>query len=75
VSGDRDELATPAEIDVVLVCPQCGAVESVGAKLTTRLVMERGAGSRLSLRVRALPLVHSCGQTTLASLARDEGDT
>ena len=66
---------TPAEVDVVLVCPQCGAVESVGVKLTTRLVMERGAGSKLSLRVRALPLSHACGQATLALLARDDGDT
>jgi hypothetical protein len=65
---------TPAEVDVTLTCPNCGAVESVGAKLTTRLVMERGAASRLSLRARALRLEHVCGQTTLALLARDEGD-
>jgi hypothetical protein len=68
------EIETPGEVDVVLVCPQCGAVESVGAKLTTRLVMERGVGSKLSLRVRALPLVHTCGQATLELLARDRGD-
>jgi len=73
--GDRRQrLETPAELDVILVCPSCGAIESVGAKLVTRLVIERGAASKLSLRVRALPLSHSCEQTTLASLARDEGD-
>lgn len=59
---------------MVLKCPQCGAVESVGAKLTTRLVLEQGAPSKLSLRARALPLAHACGQATLALLARDQGD-
>jgi len=72
---ERDRIEAPAELDVVLVCPACGAVDGVTAKLTTRLVLERGAPSKLSLRVRALPLAHSCGQTTLASLARDQGDT
>lgn len=67
-------MTTPAELDIALVCPQCGAIEYVGAKLTTRLVVERGEASKLSLRSRALPLAHACGQTTLASLARDEGD-
>jgi hypothetical protein len=72
---DRIRIETPAEVDVVLVCPACGAVESVGAKLATRLVITRGEASRLSLRVRSLRLEHACGQATLSSLARDEGDT
>jgi hypothetical protein len=67
---DRDAprheiVETPAEIDVVLVCPRCHAVVSVGAKLTTRLVLEQGAPSKLSLRARALPLAHACEQATL----------
>jgi hypothetical protein len=66
---------TPAEIDVVLVCPTCGVVESVGVKLTTRLVVERGTSSKLSLRARSLGLEHTCGQATLELLARDQGDT
>jgi len=72
---DRRRVETPAELDITLVCPRCGAVESVGARLSTRLVIDQGAGSKLSLRSRALPLAHSCDQTTLALLARDEGDT
>lgn len=71
---ERRRIETPAEVDVELVCPSCGAVESVGAKLATRLVITRGEASRLSLRVRSLRLEHDCGQTTLSSLARDEGD-
>ena len=66
---------TPAEIDVVLVCPTCGVVETTGVKLTTRLVVEKGAASRLSLRARSLRLEHTCGQATLELLARDQGDT
>lgn len=66
---------TPAEIDVVLVCPTCSVVESVGVKLTTRLVVEKGAASKLSLRARSLGLEHVCGQATLELLARDAGDT
>ena len=66
---------TPAEIDVTLVCPQCGAVESVGAKLRTRLVIDQGEGFARSLRARSLKLKHACGQTTLELLARDQGDT
>ena len=72
---DRIRLETPSEVDVVLECPNCGAVESVGAKLATRLVITRGEASRLSLRVRSLRLDHSCAQLTLSTLARDEGDT
>ena len=72
---ERPRLETPAELDVVLTCPMCGVVESVGAKLSTRLVVERGAASKLSLRARALPLEHVCGQATLELLARDQGDT
>lgn len=68
-------IETPAEVDVVLVCPRCGAIESVGAKLATRLVIDQGAGSSLSLRARSLKLSHSCEQTTLELLARDRGDT
>lgn len=68
-------IETPAEVDVVLVCPSCSAVESVGVKLTTRLVVERGAASKLSLRARSLRLEHVCGQATLELLARDQGDT
>lgn len=67
-------IETPAEIDVVMQCPNCGAIEAVGAKITTRLVMEKGAGSKLSVRARSLPLAHACDQTTLADLARDQGD-
>jgi hypothetical protein len=74
VSDERIRVATPAEVDVELECPTCGVVETVGAKLATRLVVERGAASRLSLRVRSLRLEHVCGQETLALLARDEGD-
>lgn len=72
--AERIRIETPAEVDVVLECPSCGAIESVGAKLATRLVITRGESSRLSLRVRSLRLEHSCDQTTLSSLARDEGD-
>jgi hypothetical protein len=76
--GDRPDerirLETPAEVDVELVCPACGAVESIGAKLATRLVICRGEASRLSLRVRALRIDHSCAQATLSSLAREDGD-
>lgn len=62
---ERERVQTPAEIDVTLECPSCGVVESVGAKLTTRLIVERGAASRLSLRVRSLRLDHVCGQLAL----------
>lgn len=62
---ERARLATPAEVDVVLECPVCGVVETAGAKLTTRLVLEAGAASRLSLRVRSLRLEHACDQQTL----------
>lgn len=72
---ERIRIETPAEVDVVLVCPHCGVVESVGAKLATRLVVERGQASKLSLRVRSLRLEHVCGQATLELLARDAGDT
>ena len=71
---DRIRVETPAEVDVTLVCPQCGAVESVGVKLSTRLVVEKGAASKLSLRARSLGLEHVCGQATLELLARDVGD-
>ena len=64
-------IPTPAEIDVELECPQCGVIESVGAKLTTRLVVEKGAASKLSLRTRSLRLEHVCGQGTLALLERE----
>jgi hypothetical protein len=75
MDGEIVRLETPAEIDVVLVCPQCGVAESVGTKLTTRLVVEKGAASRLSLRARSMRLEHVCGQATLELLARDQGDT
>jgi hypothetical protein len=58
-------IETPAEVDIALTCPTCGVTESVGVKLTTRLVVERGAASKLSLRVRSLGLEHVCGQATL----------
>jgi hypothetical protein len=72
---ERVRIETPAEVDVVLVCPRCGAIEAVGAKLATRLVIDQGDSSKLSVRARALPLAHSCDQTTLELLARDQGDT
>ena len=75
MSGERRQLETPAELDVVLRCPACGVVEGVGVKLTTRLIVEAGAASKLSLRTRSLPLAHACGQATLELLARDQGDT
>lgn len=68
-------IETPAVLEVILECPTCGATESVGAKLATRLVVTRGEASRLSLRVRSDRLEHRCEQITLSSLARDEGDT
>lgn len=72
---ERMRVETPADLDVVLVCPRCAAVESVGAKLRTRLVIDQGeGGTTLALRARSLKLTHSCAQTTLESLARDRGD-
>lgn len=70
----RVRIETPAEVDVVLECPRCGTLEDVGAKLRTRLVVEHGEPSKLSLRTRSLPLAHTCDQGTLGLLARDEGD-
>ena len=50
--------------------------EHVGVSvLQGRLVIDQGDASKLSLRARALPLAHSCDQTTLEALARDQGDT
>ena len=63
--AERARIATPSEVDVVLECPSCGVIESVGAKLSTRLVVDAGASSKLSLRVRALKLEHVCEQETL----------
>ena len=71
---ERERLETPAELDVVLECPHCGAIEAVPARLVTRLVVARGEVSKLSLRVRARPLPHTCAQLTLSILARDEAD-
>jgi hypothetical protein len=62
---ERPRIETPSECDVVLVCPSCGAIESVGVKLATRLVLEAGASSKLSLRVRSLGLEHVCEQEAL----------
>lgn len=75
MNGERVTIETPAEVDVILRCPRCDAVESVGAKLHTRLVIEQGSGSKLSLRSRSLGLAHTCEQASLGLLARDEGDT
>jgi hypothetical protein len=73
---ERGRVETPADLDVVLVCPRCGAVEAVGAKLRTRLVIDQGdGGTTLSLRARSLKLAHACEQITMESLARDQGDT
>ena len=63
--AERPRIETPSEVDVVLTCPSCGEIESVGAKLSTRLVVDAGASSKLSLRVRALKLEHVCEQETL----------
>jgi hypothetical protein len=58
-------IETPAEVSIVLACPRCGVRESVGAKLRTRLVIEQGGSSKLSLRARSLGLEHVCDQRTL----------
>jgi hypothetical protein len=71
MSDEAIRIETPAEVDVILSCPQCGHIEAVGAKLRTRLVLEQGSASKLSLRARALPLEHACGQ--LALEAPDSG--
>jgi hypothetical protein len=65
MTDERARILTPAEVDIILRCPRCDAIESVSAKLATRLVIDQGSGAKLSLRARALPLSHSCVQERL----------
>lgn len=61
-----DLVTTPASIPVALVCPACGQVEIVAARIQTRQIRDQeGNGNALALRTKAAKVAHTCGQMAL----------
>lgn len=58
-------IRTPAEVSVVLVCPDCDMETAVAAKFQTRLVRDQDGDATLALRTKAAKVRHDCDQPDL----------
>lgn len=62
---ELERVEAPADVTVVLPCPDCGAAVSVLAHLSARRVRDSDGTTTLALRTRAAKVAHMCGQVEL----------
>lgn len=61
----RTQVSTPAELSVMLICPQCGLDVTIAARLFARVTKDTDGSGALAVKLKAPKAQHVCDQLSL----------